>query len=158
MCIFMIETEKGLEKIFGRNSFEGQEAGFESREDKEEQEAKKAAVRERAEQMIKETQSAKKMMQNIIANMQQVMNAVQQIRKQLQIGDEGAIPSVARDQKIVESLKKKLMDYRSQMEDLRLALLVEEKAELKKENPSANESEIEKMAQEKVEEMMKKLV
>ena len=151
-----IETKLNRERR--HNSAEGQEVGLESREDKGQQEAKKAAARERAEQVIRESQSAKKMMQNIMANMQQVIIAVQQIRQQLQIQDQSAIPSVSRDQKTIESLKKKLMDYQSQMSDLRLALLVEEKAGLKKQYSSVAEDEIERMAQEKVEEIMKKLL
>ena len=113
------------------NAAEGRESGAETaKEDKEKEELKKAAARERAERTSREIQSTRKRMQNIMANMQQVIKAVQAIRQQLDLTEpDENIPSVARDRRTLESLQKKLNSLSGQLNNLRAALLQEELGE-----------------------------
>lgn len=113
-----------------RRSAEGQEIGAETKEKAVEEAEKKAAARERVETMAREVTNAKKQMQNITANMQMVMKAVKAIRAQLQLNDDGDVPSVAADNRSLEQLKKKLSSLVAEMKDLRGALIEEEYRDL----------------------------
>jgi hypothetical protein len=117
-----------------KNLAEGREIGAESREKKEEEAEKRMGAMERAEKVSHEVKSTKKQMQNIVANMQQVVKAVQAIRVQLGLGSDGtqSIPSVVQDQKALDDLKKKLSKLTGQLSDLRVALVHEEGEEDRK--------------------------
>jgi len=147
------------ENINHRNASEGREVRFESKENKEAQELKKLAAKERAETISKEVRSTKQQIQNIMANMQQVIKAVQAIRAQLQLVDnnEEVIPSVRHDQKRVGELKVRLMDLGSQLDGLKQALVEEEKKRLQAENPVLMGEKLEVEADKIVEEVLKKL-
>ena len=126
----------------GRNVSEGREARMENKEKQPDEQEKKAAARERAEVVSKEVQSTQKQMQNIMANMQQVVKTVQAIRAQLQLSGSGAIPSVQRDEKNIEILKKKLANLRGELGDLRVALIIELKKDIADNNKNLSDSEL----------------
>jgi len=138
MSIFPLEQKNEFGR---RNSAEGREAGFETKEDKEKAELKKAAARERAETVSKEVKNTKQQIQNITANMQQVIKAVAAIRAQLQLAQqhEDDIPSVRSDKRRVGELNVRLMDLGSQLEGLKSALLEEEKKRLVEEGKLTGE-------------------
>jgi hypothetical protein len=117
-----------------RNYAEGREINQEAKEKAVEEQEKKMAARERAEQMLREVKSAKQQMQKIVANMQQVVKAVQAIRSQLQLAGND-IPSVDRDAVVLKGLQNKMMDLKSQLTDLRQALIVEEEKGLRENFP-----------------------
>jgi len=130
----MNELEKNQDYL-NRRAAESREAGFETKEDKEKAELKKAAARERAETVSKEVKNTKQQIQNIMASMQQVIQAVAAIRAQLQLAQqhEDDIPSVRHDKRRVGELNVKLMDLHSQLDGLKSALLEEEKKRLREE-------------------------
>lgn len=127
----------------GRNAAEGREAHMENKEKAPDDQEKKAAARERAEVVSKEVKSTQKQMQNIMANMQQVVKTVQAIRAQLQLSSGGSIPSVQRDEKNIEILKKKLANLRGELGDLRVALIIELKKDIIKNTKNLPEAELE---------------
>ena len=138
---------------------EGRELGVEnSKESREQEELKKMAARERAEKTSREVKHTQKQMQNIMANMQQVIKAVQAIRQQLDLTEpDENIPSVARDQKNLQILQSKLADLTGQLADLRLALFQEELKEVEKDGGGWSEEEKQAEAKKRVEEILKKL-
>ena len=153
------EQEKNSNYL-NRHAAEGREANFESKEKKEEAEDKKAAARERVEVVSKEVKNTKQQIQHIMANMQQVIAAVRAIRAQLQLAqddEDEEIPSVKRDQKRVAGLQVKLMDLNSQLGDLKIALLTEEKARIHEENPDWKIEFVESAARESVEQILEKV-
>ncbi len=143
-----------------RRGAESAEAGFETKEGKEKAELKKAAARERAEIVSKEVKNTKQQIQNITANMQQVIKAVAAIRAQLKLAEqhEDNIPSVRSDKKRVEELNVKLMDLGSQLDGLKSALLEEEKKRLHDENSEWGIDRIEMVASESVEKILEQIV
>ena len=142
-----------------KNLAEGREIGAESKEKKEEEAEKRMGAMERAEKVSHEVKSTKKQMQNIVANMQQVVKAVQAIRVQLGLGTNGSqsIPSVQQDQKALEDLKKKLSKLTGQLSDLRTALVHEEGEEMRKAHGDCGEEQINAEAERLAEELLKKL-
>ena len=130
-----------------RNAAEGREAQVENKEKQPDEQEKKAAARERAEVVNKEVKSTKQQMQNIMANMQQVVKTVQAIRAQLQLSSSGAIPSVQRDEKNIEMLKKRLANLRGELGDLRVALIIELKKENAQNNKNMSEQELDLTAE-----------
>jgi len=140
-----------------RNTAEGRKVQIENKEKGPNEQEKKAAARERAEVVSKEVRSTQKQMQNIMANMQQVIKTVQAIRAQLQLSDDGSIPSVQRDQKNIDILKKKLENLRGELGDLRLALIVELKKEITENNKDLDEHYAENEAQEQADRLLSEL-
>lgn len=116
------------------NAAEGREMGAESsKEGQENQELKKMGAMERVEKTSREVKNTQKQMQNIMANMQTVVKAVQTIRQQLELTEpDENIPSVARDQKNLQDLRKKLAGLTGHLADLRTALFQEEYKKMKK--------------------------
>ncbi len=138
----MSEFQKSNTEWRGRNAAEGREMRMENKEKAPDEQEKKAAARERAEVVSKEVQNTQKQMQNIMANMAQVVKTVQAIRAQLQINNNGSIPSVQTDQKNVDALKKRLENLRGELGDLRLALIVEIEKEIVKNNKHITPQEV----------------
>lgn len=153
----MSEFEKQNTQWRKRNASEGRESGFEGKEKQPDEQEKKAAARERAEVVSKEIQNTQKQMSNIMANMQQVVKTVQAIRSQLQLSNGSAIPSVQRDEKQVEILKTKLENLYGELADLRLALVVELKKDIQKQNTNLSDLGIENEAQRQAEQLLKSL-
>ncbi len=123
-----IETEK--------HNLNEREKSYESRESREgevDAEIKKATAMEKADYLVKEVKSSKKQMQNIVMHMQQVTQAIRQLRAQLQLVQNDDDPtSIQQDKKKVEELKLKIKDYIGEVEKMRSDLIREEIAELEK--------------------------
>lgn len=157
----MDEFEKKLDSAHRRriNTAEGRDLRVETaKEDKEKEELKKAAARERAEKTSREIKSAQKQMQNIMANMQQVIKAVQAIRQQLDLTEpDENIPSVARDRRVLDQLQKKLASLSGQLKDLRTALFQEELNEVRQKHGDWLEERLKQEAERLVGARLKKL-
>lgn len=123
------------EQEFRRKSREAQERAVEAREAKEgevNEELKAAAAMERADYLVKEVKSSKQQMQNIVLNMQQVQNAIRQLRAQLQLAEDSDDPeSVKQDKKKIAELKKKIVEHADELEKMRGDLVHEQIEELK---------------------------
>jgi hypothetical protein len=153
----MNESEKNQNR-FRRNSVEGAEIGAEAKEKQIEEAEKKMGAKERAETISKEVKTTKNQIQNIVANMTQVIKAVAAIRAQLGLGVKGgAIPSVQKDEKILESLKKKLDGLFGEIEGLKKALVAEEEKAVREEHPDWKPEFIIEEAKKRVGEILKKL-
>lgn len=149
-----IESEFKIYK--NRQTMERGEVLPESSEKKEGEEEKKMAARERAEQFSREVQNTKKQVQHILVNMQQVVQAVRMIREQLGLG-EGRIPSVGQDEKNLVKLRKKLLDFNNQMDDLKKALEQEEERAVREEYPDWTDEALSTEAARRVVELLQKL-
>lgn len=134
---------------------EGREFGAEQKEKQMEEAEKKMAAKERVEVISKEVKNTKQQINNIIANMQQVVKAVAAIRAQLKVAhDDSSIPSVQRDQKNLEVLKKKLAGLYGEIKDLEGALLAEERKAVAEEHPDWTEEIIKAEAATRVKEIL----
>lgn len=158
----MNEFEKANENELRRrgNSAESRDVGVEnSKESQEEnEELKKMAALEKAEKTSREVKSTKKQMQNLMANMQAVVKAVQAIRQQLDLVDpDGNIPSVTQDQQSLQILQKKLAGLTGQMADLRTALFQEEYKEFQKSYRDWTEQELNQETEKRVLKILEKL-
>lgn len=123
-----LETEQSE---FRRRSREA-EASREAKEGEADPEMQAGAAMERADVIIKEVKTNKKQMQNIVLHMQEVSQAIQQLRAQLQLAQtDDDVTSLKQDKKRVEELKKKIQDYGVELEKMREDLISEEIEELK---------------------------
>ena len=150
-----IETEK---KIYSSE----QEKSHESREPKEgevDSELKKASAMEKADYLVKEVKSSKQQMQNIVLHMQEVTQAIRNLRTQLQLAQSSDDPtSVVQDKKKVEELKLKIKDYVGEVEKMREDLIREEMDELQKGvGINMSEKELRLRAGESVEQLIKQI-
>ncbi len=153
----MSEFESQNNEWRRRNASESRETQVENKEKQPDEQEKKAAARERAEVVSKEVKSTKQQMQNIMANMQQVVKTVQAIRTQLQLSSNGAIPSVQRDEKNIEMLKKRLANLRGELGDLRVALIIELKKENTQNNKNMSEQELDLVAEKQADKILSEL-
>ncbi|MFH1947345.1 MAG: hypothetical protein ABIJ23_04285 [Candidatus Magasanikbacteria bacterium] len=147
-----LETEK--------HNLTEREKNYESRESKEGEvnaELKKATAMEKADYLVKEVKSSKKQMQNIVVHMQQVTQAIRQLRAQLQLAQDDNDPtSIQQDKKKVEELKLKIKDYVGEVEKMREDLIREEMEELKKGiGVGISEEDLRVKAEESVEKMIR---
>ena len=138
------------------------ERDYESRESKEgevDAELKKASAMEKADYLVKEVKTSKQQMQNIILNMQQVVQAIRQLRTQLQlVQDDNDPTSIQQDKKKVEELKFKIKDYIGEVEKMREDLIREEMEELKKGiGINMSEEDLRAKAEESVEKMIREI-
>jgi len=129
--------EQEQESEIRRRSFESAEVEAENKEKGNEDLEKKMGAKERVEKVSHEVRNTQQQIQHIMANMQQVLKAVQAIRVQLGLAG-GSVPSVERDEKTLEQLKKKLTGLNSQLADLRVALEQEEARSVKEDRPDWN--------------------
>lgn len=154
----MNEFEKFNESERRKKSNEGRESREGGAEKKAEEAEKKMAARERVEAVGKEVKNTKQQIQNIVANMAQVVKAVAAIRAQLQIAQsDDNIPSVQRDKKALEGLRKRLDNLFGEIKDLKGALLAEEKKSIQQETGNWVEGDVEAEAQRRVEAILEKL-
>jgi hypothetical protein len=87
---------------------------------------------ERADLLVKEVKQSKKQMQNIVLHIQQVMQAIRQLRTQLQLVASSDDPaSVKLDKEMIEKLKKKIALYGAELQNMRGDLVREQVEELK---------------------------
>ncbi len=142
--------EQQAEQVRRRNAAESRELAMEAKEKQLEEAEKKMAAKERLEVTSKEIKSTKNQIQNIVANMQQVVKAVAAIRAQLGLSSSGAIPTVARDEKVLEALRKKLDTLYGEIHDLKGALLTEERKAVLEEMPDIKEAALEREAERRV--------
>ena len=141
------ETNEGIR----RKGSEFKESSFENKESKEKEEDKIMEAKEKMELTIGEVKTTKSRMKNIAINMQQVLQAVRQIRQQLGLDDsEDNIPAVKRDKKTLEELQNKLKGLTEQMDDLKLALRAEEISRLRQLDPNMSEEQLEAEVEERV--------
>lgn len=89
----------------------------EARESKEKEidpELAAAAMMERADLLVKEVKTNKQQIQNIVLHMAQVKQAIQKIRKQLQLqqSDDDALSP---DEKQIEKLKAQIVEYKDEL-------------------------------------------
>ncbi len=139
-----------------RRSLEARENQAETREGEDDKELQKAAAMERADLVIKEVQSSQKQMQNIAQHMQVVEHTIRQLRAQLQLAQSNNDPiSVAQDKRRIEELKKKILDYKEELGNMREDLVREQVEELKKQNLGLSEFELNKRAEELVEQLIR---
>ncbi len=143
------ESEKQIDYITKRST-ESRDIGTEVKDVRELTELKKAAAKERAETVSREVKNTKQQMQNIIANMQQVVKAVLAIRQMLGLDINEGIPMVQQDEKKVEELKKKLENLRGELSGLRNALLLEEIKNLEESGESFSENNVKREAEKRV--------
>lgn len=143
------ESEKQIDYI-AKRSTESRDIGTEVKDVRELTELKKAAAKERAETVSREVKNTKQQMQNIIANMQQVVKAVLAIRQMLGLDINEGIPMVQQDEKKVEELKKKLENLRGELSGLRNALLLEEIKNLEEFGESFSENNVKREAEKRV--------
>jgi len=80
-------------------------------------EDKAAATMERADILVKEVKTSKQQMQNIMINVGQVLQAIKDLRAQLQIvaNNDESISSVEQDKKAIEKLKKKISGHTDEL-------------------------------------------
>lgn len=141
-----------------RRNQEAPEANAEKKENQAEEAEKKLAARERIEQTSKEIKNTKQQIQNIVANMTAVVKAVAAIRAQLQIAqNDDDIPSVARDKKVLDALRKKLDGLIGEIKDLRVALLAEEAKAVREEHPDWRAEAIAEDSGQRVAEILRRL-
>ena len=154
----MNSLEQSAEQRRRLAGVEGREAGPETSKETGHEELEKLAAKERAEKVHRETKTAAKQLQNIMANMTAVVAAVAAIRQQLGLtGANSAIPSVDQDKKGAAILQKKLAKLRGELGDLSSALLEEELNAVGKEHPEWSPAEIKIAAAERVRNIMAKL-
>lgn len=157
------ENEKTADQV-RRRSIEAQERAREQREKKEgevDAELKIAAAKERADYLIKEVKTSKQQMQNIFYNIKQVMAAVQALRAQLQLttnNNDDSIPSIKKDQKTVDDLKKKISLYQNEIIKMKDDLIREEMNSLKNGiGTGLSSAELQQMAEKNVDLMLEAL-
>jgi len=120
------------------------EAAAEKRESKEAEtnpELQAAATLERADYLVKEVKNSKQQMQNIVLHMQQVKQAIKNIRQQLQLvlqDDNHTDSSVAQDEAQVARLKKQIAAYSEEIHHMKDDLIAAQIEELKKIDPGTN--------------------
>ncbi len=152
-----IENEQSAE-LLRKRSKETVEVGYETKEGKEaDGELKAAAALERADYLVKEVKQSRKQMQNILLHMQQVMNAIRQLRAQLQLADGEEPSSVAHDKEKTEELKEKIGEYTDEIKSMRLDLIKEQVEELKSEYAGTVIEELQKKAELMIDDMIKEI-
>jgi hypothetical protein len=153
----MSEFEKEQDPFLKRPPIEGAELGFENKGAKEAEAEKKMGAKERMETVSKEVKTTKNQIQNIVANMQQVIRAVALIRAELELAGDSDIPAVKEDEHQLDELKKKLAGLNSEVDDLKIALLQEEQKAVKEEYSDWNEEAVLVEAQRRTARVIKKL-
>src|SRR3989339_844304 len=150
-----------LEKENERWSSHERERSYEtkeSREAEENQELKAAAAMERADFLSKEVKSSKQQMQNIVLHMQEVLAAIQELRKQLDLLGDVSVPSLEQDRQHMESLKKKIEAYSSELVAMKDDLIREQAVSFIKQGRCSSREESDALAKKVVEEMIEKIV
>ncbi len=93
------------------------------------EEMRTAAIRERAEYLVKEVQNATTQVQNVVLHIQHVLSALKILRQQLQLTTVEGAPSIGEDQRVVAQLKQKIIEHKKELlgmkEDLVRALVEE---------------------------------
>ena len=115
------------EKIYSRQEREQSPEARENAREMKNPEAKAAAARERAEYISKEVKQSRNQIKNIMVNMQMVIQAIRNLRAQLDLVASGdGAQSVEQDQARVDKLKKQVVRHLDDLERMRDDLIREE--------------------------------
>ncbi len=123
-----MESEQDILK----KSREAREINYESKEGEPDPELQAAASLERADYLVKEVKSSKQQMQNIALHIQQVKQAIKQIRAELQLRSAGNTTSTDQDEVRLNKLKNQIEEYQDELVKMRDDLVKEQIEELKK--------------------------
>ncbi len=111
--------EQEQENLLRKSREAAAERARESRESKEggemDEAARAAAAMERADYLVKEVKGGKRQIQNIVIHMQSVLQAIQALKKQLDIEDNGEASSVEQDKRHIEKLKSKIAEHKDEL-------------------------------------------
>jgi len=144
-----------LEQDILKKSREAREINYESKEGETDPELQAGASMERADYLVKEVKSSKQQMQNIALHIQQVKQAIKQIRAELQLQSTGNATSTDQDQERLNNLKKQIIDYQDELIKMKDDLVKEQIEELK--NNTANILSEDQLKQ-KAEQMVDQLI
>ena len=107
---------------------------------------------------LKEVKSGKQQIQNIVIHMQQVLQTIQALRKQLQIQSDDATNSVEQDKKQVEKLKKKIAEYKDEILKMRDELIRSQIERIKQgEEATLSDKQLQEQAENLVNQIMKEV-
>ena len=144
-----------------RRSREARERDVEQRESKESEmtpEAQAAATMERADFLVKEVKSGKQQIQNIVVHMQQVLQAIQALRQQLQIQSDDTASSVQHDEKHIENLKKKIATHKDELLKMKDELVAAQTEQIREgEGVGLTDLQLKTKAEEMVERIMREV-
>lgn len=152
-----LETENEVRRL------RSAEAGAEMKESKEgekDKELESAAAMERADLLIREVKSSKKQMQNIVIHMQEVMNAIRQLRAQLQLAqtdDDAKNPSVAKDKERIDELKERISKYSDEVLKMKDELIRDQTEILREGDPTMTSETVRQKATQVVEDILKEI-
>ncbi len=123
----MVETEDFLNKLERESPKVEREKNLETEKEQEiNPELKAAAIKERADFLVKEVKTNKQAIKNIIIHSQQVLQAIKQIRNLLQLpdpNDDQSIPSIKMDKKYIEGLKQQIAEHINELHNLKPDLI-----------------------------------
>lgn len=116
-------TQKSMETREQKIQREATEVSRESREsspDRDDPLARRAAVMERADYLVKEVKSGTQQIQNIMIHMQQVQSAITALRAQLNTSSSASgAPSLDRDAQVVDKIRAKINMYTNEITSMR---------------------------------------
>ena len=148
---------ENFESQFGRSVESAAEKTVEKKEAREgavDPELQAAAALERADYLVKEVKNSKQQMQNIILHMQQVKQAIKQIRQQLQLATTDPDNSIVQDEAQMEKLKKQIAEYQEEIIKMRDDLITAQIQTLQKTNPSATPETVKQEAEQMVDSLI----
>ncbi|MBT3539028.1 hypothetical protein HN481_02785 [Candidatus Parcubacteria bacterium] len=156
-----MSLENAEEQLRKSREVERSRESKESKESKESEmsaEDKAAATMERADFLVKEVKSGKQQIQNIVIHMQQVMQTIQALRKQLQIQSDDTTGSVEQDKKQVENLKKKIAEHKDEILKMKDELIKAQVDQIKKdEGATLSDQQMQEQAEEMVSRIMEEV-
>ncbi|MBU0661266.1 hypothetical protein KKG22_03750 [Patescibacteria group bacterium] len=120
-------------------------------------EARAAAMRERAEYLVKEVQTGTKQMQSILIHIAQVRQVIRKIRQQLQLVDGDDDTASVQDQARADALKKQIATHKKELILMRGELVAAHAQELAKMHGGVMTKEIQAEAEKKVEALLESI-
>lgn len=114
----------------------------------------RAALKERADFLVKEVKTSKNQMQNILHHMGQVKSAIKKLRALLMLSDSLEATSLDSDQKRVQDLRAQIETQVNELRAMEEDLVSVQMHELRSEYPHALLNDIEAKAREMVEDML----
>lgn len=142
------------EKIYTQRERERSPEERENAREMEKPEAKAAAARERAEYISKEVKQSRNQIKNIMLNMQAVMQAIKNLRAQLDLKTDDSVESVEQDRARLEKLKKQVAKYLDELEKMRDDLVREETERLRTEGGGGKMADLTEIAFKKVDDFI----
>lgn len=105
-----------------------------------------AAMKERAEFLVKEVKTNTQQMQNILAHMAQVKAAIAKIRQQLALQTSDDASSLTHDEMQVAQLRGQIAEHTEELENMRGDLIKIYAEDLKKKHPNLSEEEVQQQS------------